>query len=269
VACHHGADQPEREIVEASRHGAVARELEPRLGLDRASWVLGRDYSAAPTCATCHFSGTVGNGGAITHQPELRLSWSFRGPISLRRDTDASGRLVTEIAPEPRRTATVDSWQDKRQRMRGVCLPCHAARAVDDGWQQLDAMVALYDRKLGQPTEDIMEALRTHGLRTERLFDEPIEWIWFELWHRAGRRARLGAAMMSPNDVMGLGMALAAEQLYAKLIAEARSLTRAAAHAGKQDGAEAVDQVIDGILARPEHAWVGPAPGSSAAAPSK
>jgi len=267
VACHRGADQPEHEIVEASKHGAATRELAARLGLDGPSWVLGRDYSVAPTCATCHFSGHVGNGGAITHQPELRLSWSFRGPTSLRRDTDASGGLVRETAPEQRRAATVDGWQDKRQRMRGVCLECHAARAVDGTYQQLDAMIALYDQKLGQPTEDIMEALREHGLRTERLFDEPIEWIWFDLWHRAGRRARLGAAMMSPDDAGSQGMGRAAERFYATLLPEARSITREAARAGKQDEAAAVDTVIDGILGRPEHAWRGP-PGASTA-PSK
>jgi hypothetical protein len=46
-----------------------------------------------------------------------------------------------------------------------------------------------------------------------------------------------------------------AEAFYTKLIPEAREITRHAAAADKAAPAAAVDAVIDGILARPEHAW--------------
>jgi hydroxylamine dehydrogenase len=262
TVCHQGEDQPEREIVEASRHGMAYRLLAPRLGLEGVSWVLGRDYAAAPSCATCHLSGHVRNGGTMTHDPASRLSWSLRGPVGVRRDTDATGRLVSDANDDKRRAATVDSSEDKRQRMRAVCIECHAVRTVDASYQQLDAQIALYDEKLGQPTETLMAALLDAGLRTERVFDEPLEWSWFELRHRAGRRARLGAAMLSPDDAMGRGMSRAAEHFYRELVPQARALAREAARSGKKDEAAAVDAVLDRILAQPAHAWLGRASAS-------
>ena len=48
------------------------------MNLNATDWVLGADYAAAPTCATCHMSGNLRNGGRITHDPGERISWSVR-----------------------------------------------------------------------------------------------------------------------------------------------------------------------------------------------
>ena len=54
--CHLGPDHPQMEIYEESKHGIAYRAHEDDLNLDSSKWVLGEDYTAAPTCATCHMS---------------------------------------------------------------------------------------------------------------------------------------------------------------------------------------------------------------------
>jgi hypothetical protein len=66
------------------------------------TWILGKDYSQAPTCATCHMSGNLRNGGKMTHDPGERISWTNRPAISLVMDTDAQHRVVTELDPAKR-----------------------------------------------------------------------------------------------------------------------------------------------------------------------
>jgi acetyl esterase/lipase len=46
-----------------------------------------------------------------------------------------------------------------------------------------------------------------------------------------------------------------ADRFYEHLIPQARELARKAKEAGNAAAAKAVDDVIDAILARPEHKW--------------
>ncbi len=94
---------------------------------------------------------------------------------------------------------------------------------------------------------------RTCSRKTE--FDEEIEWTWFYLWHHEGRRARHGASMMAPDYAHWHGMYEVAERFYKELIPQAREIAAHARETGKTDQAKAVDDVIDSILARPEHQW--------------
>ena len=86
-------------------------------------------------------------------------------------------------------------------------------------------------------------------------FDEEIEWTWFYLWHHEGRRARHGASMMAPDYAHWHGMFEVAERFYQELIPQARELASHAESEGQTEQAAAVRQVIDAILARPEHQW--------------
>ena len=81
--CHLGPDHPQKEIYEESKHGVAFRDMIDKMNLDAEEWVLGKDYAAAPTCATCHMSGNLRNGGKVTHDPGERISWNNRPPISL------------------------------------------------------------------------------------------------------------------------------------------------------------------------------------------
>jgi len=253
--CHLGPDHPQKEIYEESKHGVAYRDLRETMNLDAKDWVLGKDYSQAPTCATCHMSGHLRNGGKVTHDPGERISWTNRPPVSLVMDTDAGHKVVTEADPEKRRRLIVDTWQQKRTRMQQVCSHCHTPDYVNAFYAQYDDLVVLYNEKFAKPGLAIMKSLRDHGLLTAPEFDEEIEWTWFYLWHHEGRRARHGAAMMAPDYTHWHGMYEVAERFYMQLVPQARELADHARAAGRADAAAAVERTIEEILARPEHAW--------------
>jgi len=252
--CHLGPDHPQKEIYEESKHGVAFRDLKDHMNLDAAEWVLGKDYTQAPTCATCHMSAHSRE-GKVTHDPGLRISWTNRPPVSLPMDTDANGKIVTETDPQKRSALVADSAMNKRQRMQDVCLHCHTQNYVDGFYKQYDDFVHLYNEKFGKPGKAIMAALKEQELTTPMNFDEEIEWTWFYLWHHEGRRARHGASMMAPDYAHWHGMYEVAERFYMELIPQAQEITAHAAEEGKTEQAEAVNQVIDEILARPEHQW--------------
>jgi hypothetical protein len=253
--CHLGPDHPPKEIYEESKHGVAYRDLQDEMNLDADNWVLGVDYSQAPTCATCHMSGHMRNGGKITHDPGRRISWTNRPPVSLVMDTDKNGAIVKATDPDERRDLIVDSAEDKRARMKDVCAHCHTKDYVNGFYQQYDDLVILYNEKFAKPGQMIIGALRSAGLITATEFDEEIEWVWFYLWHHEGRRARHGAAMMAPDYTHWHGMFEVAERFYMELIPLALEIVEDAAAHGEAAAAADVKAVIDGILARPEHAW--------------
>jgi hypothetical protein len=194
-------------------------------------------------------------GAAVTHNPGQRISWTNRPPVSMVLDTDAGGKIVTETDPEKRRALTVDSAMQKRDRMKQVCKHCHTNDYINAFYKQYDDFVILYNEKFGKPGTAIMAALTEQELLSKPQFDEKIEWTWFYLWHHEGRRARHGASMMAPDYAHWHGMYEVAERFYMELIPEAREITAHAAENGKMNQAKAVNDVIDEILARPEHKW--------------
>ncbi|MFN0197351.1 MAG: multiheme c-type cytochrome [Planctomycetaceae bacterium] len=253
--CHLGPDHPQKEIYEESKHGVAFRDLREKMNLDSHTWILGQDYSQAPTCATCHMSGHTRNGGRITHNAGERISWSNRPPVSLVLDTDAHGKIVTETDPDKRRDLITFSAEEKRTNMKQVCHHCHTPDYVNAFYKQYDDFIVLYNEKFAKPGQKIMNALLENGLITKTQFDEEIEWTWFYLWHHEGRRARHGASMMAPDYAHWHGMYEVAERFYKEMIPQAREIVAHAREAGKQTEAEAVTKVIDEILARPEHEW--------------
>ncbi len=269
--CHLGPDHPQKEIYEESKHGVAYRDLREHMNLDAESWVLGKDYSQAPTCATCHMSAHSGGGedGRVTHDPGTRISWTNRPPVSIVMDTRPDGRLVDvdengKYAPvtDPVERAEIlkqegaETALTRRNRMKQVCRHCHTPDYIDAFYRQYDDFVILYNEKFAKPGLKIMGALREQGLITKPQFDEEIEWTWFYLWHHEGRRARHGASMMAPDYAHWHGMFEVAERFYQELIPQARELADHAEEEGKTEAAEAVRKVIDEILARPEHRWL-------------
>ena len=61
--------------------------------------------------------------------------------------------------------------------------------------------------------------------------------------------------MMAPDYAHWHGMYEVAERFYQELIPQAREIADHAAEANNKAGAEAVEQLIHDILARPEHEW--------------
>jgi len=255
--CHLGPDHPQKEIYEESKHGVAYRDLRSHMNLDSHTWILGKDYTQAPTCATCHMSAHS-RGQEVTHDPGERISWTNRPPVSLKMDTDKSHRVIKETDPTKRQELIHDSWQDKRDRMKQVCLHCHTNNYVNGFYKQYDDFVVNYNEKFAKPGQKIMAVLKQNQLITPTQFDEEIEWTWFYLWHHEGRRARHGASMMAPDYAHWHGMFEVAERFYQKLIPQAREIAEHAASEGNEAASAAVEAVIDAILARPEQQWYEP-----------
>ncbi len=253
--CHLGPDHPQKEIYEESKHGVAYRDLREDMNLDADSWILGKDYSAAPTCATCHMSGNLRNGGRVTHDPGERISWTNRPPASLVMDTDVNHKVVTEADPAKRRTLVADTWEEKRNRMKEVCSHCHTPDYVNAFYKQYDDLVILYNEKFAKAGRKIMNALYEQGLLTKTEFDEEIEYTWYLLWHHEGRRARMGVSMMAPDYTHWHGMFEVAERFYMGLIPQALELADRAATRGLAAQAREARRAVEEVLARPEHAW--------------
>ncbi len=253
--CHLGPDHPQKEIYEESKHGVAYRDLRGAMNPDADEWVLGVDYAAAPTCATCHLSGHSRNDGRDTHDPRERISWTNRPPVSVPMDTDVDHNIVSATGEAERRAQIHDSADAKRDRMKAVCSHCHTTDYTNAFYQQYDDLVILYNEKFAKPGQMIMAALLDQGLRTPTQFDEEIEWTWFYLWHHEGRRARHGAAMMAPDCTHWHGMYEVAERFYMQLIPQALEIIAHAAETGRLREANTASRVVDGILSRPEHVW--------------
>jgi hypothetical protein len=252
--CHLGPDHPQKEVYDESKHGVAFRDLKEKMNLDAKTWVLGKDYAQAPTCASCHLSANV-NGGKVTHDPGERISWTNRPAISMAMDTDAEHKVIAEADPEKRKALTADSAAQKRERMKGACTVCHAPGYVDAFYKQYDDFVTLYNEKFAKPGRALMTELYKQNLVAKGQFRDEIEWTWYYLWHHEGRRARHGASMMAPDYAHWHGMYEVAEDFYMKLIPQAREIAAHAIAQGKAAQGQAVTAVIDQILARPEHAW--------------
>jgi hypothetical protein len=179
--CHLGPDHPQAEIYAESKHGIAFRANIDRMALERETWVVGKDYSAAPTCATCHLSATKDL--PVTHDPGKRISWTLRPIISQRQE----------------------NWEQKRAKMQKVCHSCHSPQFVNYFYQQYDNVVDLYNTKFSEPADQIMKKLISAKLVTTTPFDDEIEWTFYYLWHHEGRRARMGASMMGPDYVQWHG----------------------------------------------------------------
>jgi len=214
--CHMGPDHPQMEIYEESKHNIAYKSHHDEMNMDSKSWVVGEDYSAAPTCATCHVSATPNQ--PATHDPADRMSWNLKPAVSVH----------------------TEDWESKRSSMQEVCLNCHSPQYVEQHFIQMDAGIELYNEKFAKPAGDIMAALKAAGVIDSVVFNEKIEWTYFELWHHEGRRARNGLAMSGPDYVQWHGFYEVAQHFYVKLIPEAEKL---------------LPGVSEEILSRPEHSW--------------
>jgi len=184
--CHLGPDHPQIEIYNESKHGTIyhAEGQGWNWNPDDGAWQAGRDYRA-PTCATCHMSAAAYV--PVTHDVTERLAWELQAPLTVR---------PKEFAPFPANT----DWRVERDKMKQVCLQCHAQQWTDAHFANLDAAIANYNATYYKPTKALMDSLYNAGLLSKRsYFDEALEWEFYELWHHEGRRARMGAAMMAPD----------------------------------------------------------------------
>lgn len=221
--CHLGPDHPQKEVYEESKHGNAYYTHLNDMNIDSDRWIVGMDYFEAPTCATCHMSATIGM--ALTHDVGQRISWTLRPPVSKFKD----------------------NWEVKRANMKAVCKNCHGSTFADGHYYQLDALVKLYNVKFAEPAGEIMRIVKERNLlKSPASFGNKIEWVYWELWHHEGRRARHGAAMMGPDYTWWHGVYDIAQHFYFKMLPEAR----------KFNDPELNKYLDDLIQNDPMHAWI-------------
>ncbi|TKJ37977.1 hypothetical protein CEE37_13525 [candidate division LCP-89 bacterium B3_LCP] len=221
--CHLGPDHPQKEIYEESKHGIAYYGNIDKMNLDSDKWVVGEDYSEAPTCATCHISASKTQ--PVNHDVGSRISWTLRPPVSKMKD----------------------NWEEKRGNMKEVCSACHSPAFVDGHYYQFDGLVNLYNEKFAKPAGKIIKILKkNHAMEHQAAFSNEVEWAYWELWHHEGRRARHGASMMGPDYTWWHGIYEVAHNFYFELIPAALEL----------DDKEATAYIEKLLKDDPMHSWM-------------
>jgi len=243
--CHMGPDHPQKEIYEESKHGIAFKANIDRMALDSEKWIVGEDYSAAPTCATCHMSATRTQ--PVSHDVGMRISWNNRPALSVRPElSDAKMGLPGKDVP----------WTARRAAMKDVCSACHSKPWVENWYVQYDGLIELYNTKFATPGLALYKA--ASSLLKPTKFSNKLDFIWFEIWHHEGRRARHGASMMGPDYTHWHGTYEVAKHWYVKYIPELEKLI----HKGekdpdpkKQTAAKALRELLDKTLNSDDHKW--------------
>jgi len=243
--CHLGPDHPQKEIYEESKHGIAFFSNQDKMNLTSEKWIVGEDYAAAPTCATCHMSATRKQG--VTHDVGLRISWNNRPERSVRPEVaDASLGLPG---------AAID-WQTRRKSMIDVCMACHHEPWVNGFYTQYDALIELYDTKFAAPGKELYTLAKP--LLQPAMFSNELDWTWYELWHHEGRRARHGASMMAPDYTHWHGTYEVAKTFYKEYVPQLEGLIAANLNSddpARRQAAETLEAKLGEVLNSDNHKW--------------
>ena len=282
--CHMGPDHPQIEIYNESKHGIAFYANRDLMALDKeGDWVLGKDYSAAPTCASCHISSYMTPTGVAkgnSHDVGERISWTLRPVVSTKinevvfadgfKETYPETRPLPKIGDEidttekvvenekmvsktvKRKVAKIVMWQERRDAMKGACFNCHNNTFVDNFYTQYDSLVVLYNEKFAKPAQKLMDELTADGvLNPKAPFEHDLQWVFYELWHHEGRRARHGASMMGPDYTHWHGMYEVSKHFYEKFLP---GVIETAGEKSPELKKKYADKVA-ALLAQPEHVW--------------
>jgi hydroxylamine dehydrogenase len=204
--CHMGPDHSQLEIYHESKHGVLFNAQRTHMNLDVEPKKLTAEDMPVPTCATCHMSGLEGGGTdkvATTHDTSERLSYFLFAAVSDRRPNYEAGR----------------------RNMKAICLKCHTNPRILQFYSEAEGVVRSTN-KLVNEAKDIVEKLQKDKLLTPQPFDEPIEYLYFDLWHYGGRTAKHGAYMGGADFVQWHG--------YYEVVSKLAELKKSAADLRKE-----------------------------------
>lgn len=243
--CHLGPDHPQKEVYDESKHGIQFNANKHKMDLSRPKWIPGEDYFTGPTCSTCHMGATRKQ--AVTHDVGTRISWNNRPPVSTR----------PEIIDKKMGLPGADlGWEDRRDNMKDVCSACHTENYIDNFYTQYDNLVELYNEKFAKLGLELVKLAKP--LLRPAKFSNKLDWVWFELWHHEGRRARMGTAMMAPDYTHWHGMYEVAQHFYIEFVPELEELVKqgmASGDAKKVEAAKALSAKLEEILNSDNHKW--------------
>ncbi len=176
--CHLGPDHPDIEIYYESHHGQLFLTEGEEWRWDSApdTWEPG-DYKA-PTCAVCHMSG-IGE-LSTTHNISERLKWDLMHPKSVVRSGERG------------------NGEKGRKLMVKVCTNCHSSTHTRNHFAKLDRSAQLYNFYQGKAAKMLAD-LKAKNLLKQDKWKDPIQELYYYLWHHVGRRARQGSAMDGPD----------------------------------------------------------------------
>ena len=137
--------------------------------------------------------------------------------------------------------------------MKGACLNCHSTDYVNNFYKQFDDLVVLYNEKFAKPAQKLMDELTADGaLNPKAPFEHEVQWVFWELWHHEGRRARHGASMMGPDYTHWHGMYEVSKHFYEKFLpAVVKAAQEKSPDLGKKNEGK-----IKQLLTNEEHRWL-------------
>jgi hydroxylamine dehydrogenase len=210
--CHMGPDHSQLEIYHESKHGVLFKSQHTEMHLDARPDKLSTADMPVPTCATCHMSGLEGE--KFTHDTTERLSYYLFAPVSERRP----------------------GYEEGRRNMKAICLKCHTNPRILKFYGEAEGVVRSTN-KLVAEAQEIVAQLRKDKLLTPQPFDEPIEYLVFDLWHYGGRTAKHGAYMGGADFVQWHG--------YYEIVSKLAELKKAAADIRKDGKPQGQTEAAD------------------------
>jgi len=168
--CHLGPDHPHIEIYNESAHGAYFNANKDKFNMEAPPGTLTVKDFPAPTCATCHMSAFGSVKG--THNVGDHLKWSLQPEIAKVRE----------------------NGDQNRETLNTICANCHTPTFIKEEQTKAEKTINLTNQNVTKG-KAIVDDLRNTGLLGTKPLSNPLDFIYFELWHHEGRRARYGAVM--------------------------------------------------------------------------
>jgi hypothetical protein len=122
------------------------------------------------------------NGQKVTHDPSERLSYFLADAITRPRPNHDRAQVA----------------------MKQLCAQCHTTPLVDRVYKEAEAVVVSTNERV-QAAADIVTGLRKDGVLTTPPFSQPIDFVYFDLWHYDGRTSKHGAFMGGADFVQWHG----------------------------------------------------------------
>jgi hydroxylamine dehydrogenase len=178
--CHMGPDHSQLEIYHESKHGVLFNAQRNAFHLDAPAKKLTARDMPVPTCATCHMSGLEGQG--VTHDTSERLSYYLFAEISQKRP----------------------AFLQAQTNMKETCLKCHTKPRIDAFYTEAETVLGSTNRIVGE-AKALVDAMHAAGKLTKEPLDEPLEYLYFDMWHYDGRTSKHGAFMGGADFVQWHG----------------------------------------------------------------
>jgi hypothetical protein len=122
------------------------------------------------------------NGLGVTHDPSERLSYYL-------------ANAITEKRP---------NYAQAQAKMKQLCSQCHTPPLIDRVYSQAEQVVQSTNQQV-HAAQDLVDGLRKNGVLTGAPFSQPIDFVYFDLWHYDGRTSKHGAFMGGADFVQWHG----------------------------------------------------------------